>query len=179
MTTSVREMKASDIEDVVDYFLNATPDYLTGMGADPNKLPNRNEWVNAIKSQLNIPYKERSLFYVIWELDGKAVGHSNINKIVPNQEAYMHLHMWDIENRQNGLGPKFIGASIPNYFEKFNLKQLICEPFAKNKAPVNTIQQFGFEFIKTYETIPGVICFSQQVNRYLLTRENYQKVFSD
>ena len=41
MKISVREMKENDIEQIVEYFTNATPEFLIGMGADPNKLPSK------------------------------------------------------------------------------------------------------------------------------------------
>ena len=53
MNTSIRDMKASDADLVVDYFANADPDYLKGMGADKSKLPDRTEWIEKIIAEIN------------------------------------------------------------------------------------------------------------------------------
>lgn len=37
-------------------------------------------------------------------MDSNSVGHSNINKIVFANEAFMHLHMWHKQTKQKGIG---------------------------------------------------------------------------
>lgn len=174
MKLSVREMKESDIASVVNYFINASPDYLLGMGAISKKLPPKKQWMDSIKQELYKPYEEKAIYYIIWQVDGKEIGHTNINKIEFGKEAHMHLHMWNHENRQKGKGLEFVKKSIPFYFKNFKLQQLICEPYALNPAPTKTILEVGFEFEKEYETIPGVICFRQKVKRYRLPKENWE-----
>ena len=71
----------------------------------------------------------------------------------------MHLHMWHPHNRQKGDGTYFIRQSLFYYFQKFKLKKLYCQPYALNPAPNQTLANAGFEFIKKYETIPGLVKF--------------------
>jgi len=68
MNTSVREMEERDIKLVVDYFVNAEPDFLKGMGADKSKLPNRDEWITKLIGELNKPIKEKEFYYIIWQI---------------------------------------------------------------------------------------------------------------
>jgi RimJ/RimL family protein N-acetyltransferase len=58
------------------------------------------------------------------------------------------------------------------YFEQFNLKRLVCEPWADNPAPNRVLEKLGFAFIRQYRTTPGVIAYEQDVNRYELRRPN-------
>ena len=58
------------------------------------------------------------------------------------------------------------------YFERFDLKKLLCEPSADNPAPNRVLEKLGFAFIRRYRTIPGVIAYEQDVNRYELLRPN-------
>ena len=88
----------------------------------------------------------------------------------------MHLHMWNKGDRQKGLGVQFVQQSIVFYFKKFQLQRLISEPYALNPAPTKTILANGFKFIKEYETTPGTICFLQNVKRYELKRETWEKM---
>jgi ribosomal-protein-alanine N-acetyltransferase len=170
----IRCLTEAEIPSIVSYFVDATDEHLLRMGVDRVKLFKREEWIKSISIELQKPLEEKQLFYVIWEVDGKPIGHSNINKIKYTDEAYMHLHMWTPVTRQRGLGTELVKRSIPFYFNNFKLKNLFCEPYAHNPAPNKTLPKLGFEFIKKYNTIPGVICFPQEVNRYVLTRDKFE-----
>lgn len=175
MQISVRELEERNIALVVDYFINASSEYLLRMGADPTKLPSRVKWIESIKNELSKTNIEKGNYYTIWQIDGKTVGHSNINKIKFGKEAYMHLHMWYDEDRRKGTGRILVDKSISYYFIKFKLKELICEPYALNAAPIKVLKESGFDFEKEHKTIPGVICFPQNVKRFLLTREKWMR----
>lgn len=173
MKQTTREMTPLDAERVVDYFSNSDEAYLKGMGAEKSKLPPREDWIVAIQAELDKPYKEKSLYYVIWEVDGEAIGHSNINNISFGQEAFMHLHIWKKENRRFGNGLDLVRLSIPKYFELFQLETLRCEPFAGNPAPVRLLEHVGFEFVEIYETTPSIICLPQEVRKFEMSRERF------
>lgn len=168
---TVRELEAGEVDLVIDYFTSASPEFLAGMGADVRKLPEKAEWRKIILDDLEKPLKKRNFYYLIWELGGKPVGHSNINKIIFGKEAYMHLHLWNPDKRQKGLGRLFVERTLPYYFEKFELEELFCEPYALNPGPNKVLEKTGFEFVKQYETIPGWINFYQTVNRWVIKRE--------
>jgi RimJ/RimL family protein N-acetyltransferase len=174
MSISVREMKLEDSEGIVDYFLKADPEFITGMGAYPEKLPERDKWLEILHSEFRKPYREKSFYYIIWVYDHKPVGHSNINDIIYGQDARMHLHLWHTDVRSKGLGLQFLSQTIPYYFKNFRLKKINCDPYALNPAPFKTLEKVGFEFIKEYETTPGWINFHQTVKHYELSRERFE-----
>lgn len=173
MNRNVRPLSNSDIKLVINYFHNSSESFLSGMGVDPNKLPAKDDWHTLLKNDHLKPLSDRSFHYLIWELDQQPIGHSNINKISFGQEAYMHLHLWHPNLRTRGNGLYFIQQCIAIYFELFALKDLYCEPYAENAAPNRTLKKAGFEFIKTYHTVPGWINLPQQVNRWHLSREQW------
>ena len=174
----VREMTDGDVPRVVDYFVKATPEFLRGMGADHSLLPDRDVWINKIEGELLLPYSQKTIYYTIWEMDGKPIGHCNINQIVYGKQANMHLHMWSADNRKAGLGRQLVRMSIPYFFSKFELDQLLCEPYALNPAPARTLPALGFVFEREYQTTPGIICFPQNVRRYTLSREKWRNSIS-
>ena len=175
MKISVREMKENDIEQIVEYFADATPEYLIGMGADPNKIPSKEKWIGILQKEFKKDNKEKEFYYIIWQIGEKSIGHSNINKIIFAKEAYMHLHIWGKENRHKGIGLQLIKETIPFYFRNFNLQELYCEPYSLNPAANNTLVKVGFEFIKEYETTPGWINLHQKVKRYILTKDSFEE----
>jgi RimJ/RimL family protein N-acetyltransferase len=83
----------------------------------------------------------------------------------------MHLHIWNANNRRGGSATQLLKPSIVNFFERFQLRELFCEPYALNAAPNKTLPKAGFHFVKTYETTPGWINFHQPVNLWVLDRE--------
>jgi RimJ/RimL family protein N-acetyltransferase len=177
-TLSVRELRAGDIDPIADYWLNADPSYLEGMGVDRAKMPTREEWTAMLIEQLSTPLKEKKSYALIWEVDGKPVGHSNINKIVFGQEAYMHLHIWIPEVRKKGYGVPFIRLSLPYYFTNYELQVLYCEPYALNEAPNRTMERAGFRRVKEYVTTPGWINFEQPVRLWAMTRAEWKEATS-
>jgi RimJ/RimL family protein N-acetyltransferase len=159
-----------EYELMLDYFYKADDIFLCGMGVDRLKLPQRDEWLNNLLADHEKRDEEKDRFYLVWIFRGERVGHSSINKIVPGAEAYIHLPLWNSKLRRAGLGTEFLRKSAKFYFERFNLKILVCEPWAGNPAPNRVLQKLGFTFVRRYVTTPVVIAYEQEVNRYELKR---------
>ncbi len=172
-TLSVREISFGDIELLADYWTESDPAFLISMGVDLEKIPARADLVEMLLQQLSHPHEEKKSYAIIWLVDGYPAGHSNINKIIFGEEAYLHLHIWKSMNRKRGLGLQFLGMTFPYFFQNFKIKRLISEPYALNPAPNNTLSKAGFEFIKRYRTIPGSLNFEQEVNQWELTFEKF------
>jgi len=169
----VRELELSDIELLADYWLLSDPAFMQGMGVDLTKLPLREDLVTMLKSQLDYSIEKKQSYALIWELDGKQIGHTNVNQIMFGEQAYMHLHLWNSTFRQKGAGAILVQKSLPYFFENLKLKTLYCEPYTLNPAPNKTLEKIGFEFVKTHVTIPGTLNFEQEVHLWKLTRKNY------
>lgn len=173
---SVRELSYDDIGLIINYWTTADAEFLKGMGVDLNKLPSEEQWREMLSEQLSQSYEQKKSYCIIWLVDGKPVGHSNVNKIIFGEEAYMHLHLWESVNRKSGAGAELVKLSLPFFFKNLKLKTLYCEPYALNPAPNNTLRKVGFSFINEHITIPGFLNFEQAVNRWELTFENFQKM---
>ena len=170
---AVREMQQEDIEPLMQYWLEATPNFLTDMGVDLSKMPTKEELCNMLTEQLAAPYQQKQSYATIWLKDNQPIGHCNVNDIVFGKEACMHLHLWRKDLRKQGIGSTLIIHSIRYFFEQLELKKLVSEPYALNTAPHKTLEKIGFHFEKEYTTIPGSLSFEQKVRRYVLTGEKY------
>ncbi|WP_242927220.1 GNAT family N-acetyltransferase [Pontibacter vulgaris] len=175
---TVRELQAEDIALIANYWLESDPEFLVSMGVDLEKLPTREGLTNMLTRQVNLPLQEKVSYALIWLADGTPVGHTNVNAIEFASSAFMHLHLWKTENRQQGIGTELVKKSLPYFFENLQLQELYCEPYALNPAPNKTLEKAGFEFEKRYTTIPGSLNFEQEVNRWKLTRDNYEKIMA-
>ena len=175
---SLRELRESDIEPLSDYWFKSDPSFLVNMGVDLSKIPPREEWEQMLMEQIGQSYQEKKSYCLVWLLNDEPVGHSNINRIIFGEEAYMHLHIWKKDNRTKGLGAQFVKMCLPYFFEKMQLKKICCEPYALNPAPNKTMEKLGFDFIKEYITIPGWINFEQPVKHWELTLEKFKKIYT-
>ena len=173
---SIREIEERDIEPLLDYWYTASDEFLIGMGVDVSKILKRDEFRKMLLEQLTQSYTEKQSYCIIWQADGKAIGHSNVGKIVFGEEAYMHLHMWKSDARKKGLGTELVKMTLPYYFKNLALKMLYCEPYALNPAPNKTLGKVGFKFVKNYITTPGWVNYEQPVNRWELSYEDFKKI---
>jgi RimJ/RimL family protein N-acetyltransferase len=153
--------------------LSADKNFLEGMGADIKKIPAREEWIKMLTQQYQQSYNQKQSYCLIWLHDGLAVGHSNVNKIIFGKEAYMHLHLWNASVRKKGMGAELLKMGFPIFFNNLELQKLYCEPYAFNPAPNKTLQKVGFAFLKKYTTTPGWLNFEQEVNLWVLTKEDF------
>lgn len=169
-------MVKDDIEHFVKYWLESSTEHLEGMGVDIMKRPTKEQIEKLITDQLGVPMKNRKSYFLTWLVNNKPIGCSNVNQIEYGNKAFMHVHLWQTENRQRGIGTVFIKKSLPYFFENLNLKELFCEPYSLNPAPNKIIEKIGFEFIKKYLTIPGASNFEQNVNQWKLTRKKYEEI---
>jgi ribosomal-protein-alanine N-acetyltransferase len=176
---TVRPMKYDEVDLMINYFLDADQEFLNGLGVDPEKLPGFDEWRLLLKHDYDHPLEKRRFFYLIWELEGTPVGHSNIGDIIYGHEAYMHLHLWAPGKRRHGHGSQFVRKSIKVYFQTFNLNRLFCQPYSHNTAPNKTLAKAGFEFIETLNMVPSWINFHQSVNKWILTKERFEKLIGN
>ena len=69
-----------------------------------------------ITDQLGIPMRNRKSYFLTWLVSNKPIGCSNVNQIEYGKQAFMHLHLWQTENRQRGIGTVF----IKNHFTTFS-----------------------------------------------------------
>ncbi|XLS29672.1 GNAT family N-acetyltransferase [Flavobacteriaceae bacterium M23B6Z8] len=173
---SVREIKISDIEYLLQYWYNLSEKQLERMGATKSLMPAYEDFYENIYAQIQLPYDQKQTYVIIWLYEKRAIGHCNVNKIIYGKEAYMHLHLWKENRRQKGSGSILVKKSIPYFFKNLQLDNLFCEPFAQNPAPNRLLQKIGFDFEKEYVTKPGSINYEQSVRRYAMSRKQCEEL---
>ena len=163
---SVRELEKKDIPLVADYWGNADEAYLTGMGVEASMMPTRGQFMARLEAQLALSYPEKQAYALVWEHDGRPIGHSNLNPVIYGREGSMHLHIWEPGMRKQGFGADLVKMSLSLYFDNMKLEKIYCEPYALNPAPNRLLEKAGFTFVKEYTTKPGAITFEQPVKRW-------------
>src|SRR5207253_10446954 len=94
---SVREIGPNDVQNIVDYWTKNEPAHLIAMSVDLKKVPAAESLSSMLSEQAGLAYPQKQSYCTIWEINGKPVGHCNVNKIKFGEEAHMHLHFWQKE----------------------------------------------------------------------------------
>lgn len=170
MALTVREMLGSEVDLIIEYFQNSTPEHLETLGVDPTRLPSVDGWRDRLRRECALPADQRTLVLVIWLSDEQPIGFSTSDKIRYGEHAYMHLHVTAPEHRHQGIGAGCVSRSVDIYFERLKLKRLFCEPNAFNVAPNRALQKAGFKYLKTHMTVPGPLNYHQAVTRWVIER---------
>lgn len=177
MDIQVREIQKRDIKPLSNYWFTRTEEQFLAMGADSKKFPTKQQFKSMIEEQIASPVEKKKGYALIWEYNGKQIGHTNVNQLTFGKQAHMHLHIWDRPFRKKGLGTQLVKLSVPIFFENLKLKTLWCEPYAKNPAPNKTLPKLGFQFVKNYMTTPGPINFHQEVNQFKMSKAQYKNFY--
>jgi RimJ/RimL family protein N-acetyltransferase len=172
----VRDMRADESTLVVSYFLSLSAGELARLGIDPAKLPDADAWNRRLREDFAQPIAQRRWHFVVWEVGGTPVGHSNIGDIERGKHGTMHLHMWRPDLRGQGHGRALVIESAIRYFAVLGLQVIYCQPNAFNVAPNRALARAGFEYLETYETTPGWLNYHQPVTRWALTRQRMNDI---
>jgi RimJ/RimL family protein N-acetyltransferase len=161
-------MQLSEVGVRINYFHDASDEYLHVLGVDRSLLPTRQAWHAFYEEDYARPIRDRVNYSLVWQRDGQLVGFSSTDRIDFGNEAFMHLHVVQAEMRSRGLGTQFVRLSARAYFEALELNRLFCEPNAFNIAPNRTLQRAGFRYLFTHEAQPSSINFPQVTTRWVL-----------
>jgi RimJ/RimL family protein N-acetyltransferase len=165
---TVREMLLPEVDLRIEYFHDSTDQHLQMLGVDRALLLAPDEWRAWYQDDYARPLPERRNYSLIWERDGTPIGFSSTDRIVFGQEAFMHQHILNDEDRRHGCGTELVKRSARIYLEVFELQRLYCEPNALNTAPNRTLQSAGFRFVFSHLTVPGPFNHPQVVTRWVL-----------
>lgn len=166
-------LRTKHIEHIIKYWHESAPDFLEKMGVDLKKLPTKMEFRKIFQDEIMAEKEKKKTFTSIWLTDGEPIGHCNINDIEFGKVAYMHLHMWNSDERGKGAGSVLINQSLTLFFVLFKLEKVYCEPSCYNPAPNKTLEKIGFKFVKSIRKVPSVIASEQDLNQWVMTRERF------
>jgi ribosomal-protein-alanine N-acetyltransferase len=167
----VRDVSPADIPLLNTYWTNQTLSDVERLSLDPDRIPSRLLDASVIDAHIRRPFVERVHDLLIWELNASAVGMSSIRNLRYGDYGEIHLHMIVPEQRRSGYGQRFFAISLREFFRRFELRMIACEPSSRNPAPNRLLQRLGFAVARTYRTVPSDINVEHEVNRYEITRD--------
>ncbi|MEA3166535.1 MAG: hypothetical protein QOJ26_1407 [Thermoplasmata archaeon] len=165
-------MRPDEAPLVVGYFHGASDADLDRMGVvERSRLPAVAAWTRSLEAALRAPARGASSFYLAWLVDGVAVGYAAVKDIRFGDRADLHLHMWSAPHRGQGHGARLFCLSALDAFERFDLREMVCEPKATNPMPNRMLAKVGFPLVRTYVGTSSELSRTTELNRYDIRRE--------
>jgi RimJ/RimL family protein N-acetyltransferase len=168
----VRPLRPEEAALVARYFHDASDADLERMGVvERSRLPAAAEWTRSLEAALRAPARQATSFYLAWLVDGVPVGYAALKNIRFGERADLHLHMWSAPHRGQGHGARLFCLSVVDAFDRFALKEIVCEPKATNPMPNRMLAKVGFPLVRTYVGASSELSRTTELNRYDIRRD--------
>src|SRR5256714_8190441 len=141
---TVRALATEDLDGYIAYFTRISKADAERMGLAIDRVPSPAQLRADLEVMMAAPLGRPRSFVLAWCIDGKAIGHSSLKDIVPGDFGSIHLHMWRAGLRGKGYGPRFFFLSALDFYERFNLKRILCAPQAGNPMADRMPEKTGF-----------------------------------
>jgi RimJ/RimL family protein N-acetyltransferase len=140
------------------------------MGVAIDRMPPAKQIRENLEPILSSPNNSAHSSVLAWCLDSEAIGHSSLKDIVPGESGNIHLHLWRADLRGRGHGPRFFCLAAIDFYDRFQLKRMWCEPKADNPAPNRLLQRLGFPLLSTRVGASSELSAICLLNRYDIQR---------
>ena len=168
---TVRPLASEDFDGYIAYFTRATKADAERMGLAIDRVPSAARMRSDLEVMIATPVDRLRSFVLAWCVDGKTIGHSSLKDIMPGDFGSIHLHMWRADLRGKGYGPRLFCLSALDFYERFNLKRIICEPKADNPMANRMLKKVGFPLVLTRVAAGSELSVVCELNRYEILRD--------
>jgi RimJ/RimL family protein N-acetyltransferase len=141
------------------------------MGCDLSRFPSSEEYTCILREQLQASPETTTAFYSMWIVNGETVGFASLKNIRFGIRGEMHLHIWNADQRGKGIGSRLFCLSAIDFFERFRVSEIICEPGAANPYPNRMLQKTGFPLTGSRVGRSSELSKELPLNTYAITRE--------
>ena len=168
---TVRPLASEDFDGYIAYFTRASKTDAERMGLAIDLVPSAAQLRSDLEAMIAAPLDRVRSFVLAWCVDGATVGHSSLKDIVPGDVGSIHLHMWRADLRGKGYGPRLFCLSVLDFYERFKLKRIICEPKADNPMANHMLKKIGFPLVSARVGTSSELSVVCELNRYAISRD--------
>ena len=168
---TIRPLATEDLDDYIAYFTRISKADAERMGLAIDRVPSATKLRSDLEAMITAPLDRLRSFVLAWCVDGKAIGHSSLKDIMPGDFGSIHLHVWRADLRGKGYGPRLFCLSALDFYERFNLRRIICEPKADNPMANRMLKKIGFPLVLTHVAASSELSVVCELNRYEILRD--------
>lgn len=146
---SVRHFEERDIPFIEKYYYESDPDYLRGIGFDPDNFETREDFYKTRRNLLEKAVEQNMLRLMVAEVNGQTISMSGFDSADNYDDGIdrMHFHILTDRYRGKGLGGKILRACILAYADFYQKDVFHIEPKHSN-VPMNRLMvKMGFELL--------------------------------
>jgi hypothetical protein len=107
----------------------------------------------------------------MWVVNGQTIGFASLKNIQFGSRGEMHLHIWDAKERGKGIGGRLFCLSAIDFFERFSVTEIVCEPGASNPFPNRMLQKVCFPVTGSRVGRSSELSKELLLNTYAITKE--------
>jgi RimJ/RimL family protein N-acetyltransferase len=108
---------------------------------------------------------------LIGDRDGQPAGAVLINNLVPDQEALVHVHIWNPDHRRMGLASAMAGDAFLYFLNNFSLKKLVMQIPVTNLPVIELLKSLGLVPEGTFFGKAAPICNEGHYMRFSIDVE--------
>jgi RimJ/RimL family protein N-acetyltransferase len=172
---TVRPLASEEFDGYIAYFTQPSKADAERMGLAVDRVPSATRLRSDLEAMIATPLDRLCSFVLAWRVDGETIGHSSLKDIVLGDFGSIHLHMWRADLRGKGYGPRLFCLSALDFYERFNLKRIICEPKADNPMANRMLKKIGFPLVLTHVAVSSELSVICELNRYEILRDIAQR----
>jgi len=170
-TLTISDVREEHIPYITRYWTRPDASFWEGMGLDCTKIPSVEKMTADFRAMAQTPDRQKKVCSLVWEVNGVPVGYTTLKRIEFGVRADVHLHMWTPELRGRGYGVVFMRLALREFFRRFQLPFILCEPLATNPAPNAVMRKLGATYLGVVTTTPSELCTEVEAARYKITPE--------
>src|SRR5262245_21022318 len=168
---TVRPLAGEDFDGFIAYFTQVSKVDAERMGLAIDKVPSPAQLRSGLEAMIATPVDRQRSFVLAWCIDGRTIGHSSLKDILAGLFGRIHLPRCRADLRGRGYGPRLFCLSALDFYERFNLNRIICEPKADNPMANRMLQRIGFPLILTHVAAGSELSVVCELNRYEILRD--------
>lgn len=107
---------------------------------------------------------------LVMDVDGRPTGNVLINGLVPEEEALVHVHIWDPSLRRMGIASQLARDVFAYFLDAFKLKRLILQVQTENTPVIRLMESLGLQSEGTFFGKAAPVCKEGSYKRFIIPR---------
>jgi RimJ/RimL family protein N-acetyltransferase len=166
----LRDLQEEDIPALVSYWLDSSPEYIRSIGADPRKIPSRDQLLATYRSALPEHGAGRSrVVLVVESAEGHLIAYTNLT-IKSADESYAHVHILDPAYRSRGIAQTLFPHAIRQFFRLVPIRKILMQTSPENQRVNRFLQAVGLTPEQVHIANPDGMARPGDFNVYTLER---------
>lgn len=167
----LRAPKSSDAIHIAEYWFGADSAHLLAF-TDVSMFGSKDEMLARMEKTFASISSEGPWSTLVLDVDGQPSGNTLINNLIPEEEALVHVHIWNPGLRRTGIASQTARDVFDYFLDAFKLKRLILQVQTENLPVLRLLESLGLKSEGTFFGKAAPICKEGHFERFIITRTN-------